>query len=174
MPDDLRSELEASARKRGRNLTDELLGRLRSSFAREHEQKRDPATRALNYLISKVAELTHLGLPVKWHQDPFMFRAFKLAVGALLDALEPSGEMRTPYEVLRQNPQVEQWFIDQYKTPETAALSVADLVLKLFSRPELGRQLIDEYPEDPNFERDEYQMSNARHALQPAPKKRGD
>ena len=47
MPDDLRAELEAAARRRNRNLTDELIGRIRVSFAREHEQKRDPATRAL-------------------------------------------------------------------------------------------------------------------------------
>jgi hypothetical protein len=45
--DDLRAELEAAARRRNRNLTDELIGRIRVSFAREHEQKRDPATRAL-------------------------------------------------------------------------------------------------------------------------------
>jgi hypothetical protein len=31
-----------------------------------------------------------------WHRDPFMFRAFKLAVAKILDALEPSGEMRPP------------------------------------------------------------------------------
>ena len=47
MPDELRAELEAAARRRNRNLTDELIGRIRGSFAREHEQKRDPATRAL-------------------------------------------------------------------------------------------------------------------------------
>jgi hypothetical protein len=32
----------------------------------------------------------------EWRTDPFRYRAFKIAVGMLLDALEPKGEMRSP------------------------------------------------------------------------------
>jgi len=200
MPNDVRAELEAAARRRNRNLTDELIGRIRVSFAREHEQRRDPATRALLFLISQLAEQVHLNSPIEWHQNPFMFRAFKLAVARLLDALEPSGKIQPPYEdvgraflevargakekpapVLVQS----QWFVDQYQTPEKTAAVVADSILRLF----LGgsstlnehvpylRDLAAKHPENEiykglfdNLLRDRYRMSDARRALQLKPK----
>src|SRR5262245_44631170 len=78
MQDDLRAQLDAAAKKRGYTLTDEVLGRLRASFAREREQRRDRAMRALGFLIATVADVAHLGgrLNKQWHRDPFMFQAF--------------------------------------------------------------------------------------------------
>jgi hypothetical protein len=156
--DDLRAELEAAARRRNRNLTDELIGRIRLSFAREHEQKRDPATRALLFLISQLAEQVHMNSPIEWHQNPFMFRAFKLAVARLLDALEPSGKIQTPneevarayFEVARgakEKPapvlaKSSQWFVDAHETPEKTAVVVADSILRLFFG---GSPTLDEY-----------------------------
>jgi hypothetical protein len=200
MPDDVRTELEAAARRRNRNLTDELIGRIRASFAREHEQKRDPATRALLFLFSQLAEQVHLNSPIEWHQNPFMFRAFKLAVARLLDALEPSGKIQPPYEdVARASLEVargakekhapvlvqSQWFVDQYQTPEKTAAAVADSILRFFFGgsstlnepvPHL-RALAAEHPENEiyrelpdNLERDHYRMSDARRALQLKPK----
>ena len=129
-----------------------------------------------------------------------MFRAFKLAVARLLDALEPSGKIQPPYEsvgrayleaargakekpapVLMQS----QWFVDQHRTPEKTAAVVADSILRLFFGgsstlnkhvPHL-RDLAAKHPENEiyralsdNLERDRYRMSDARRALQPKPK----
>ena len=98
IPDDTRAQLEASARRSGKNLTDELLWRLRWSFAKEREEKRDPATRALTYLISTVADYAHFDdfLSKQWHRNRFLFRAFRVAVDSLLSVLEPPGEMTPP------------------------------------------------------------------------------
>jgi hypothetical protein len=99
MPDDIRAQLEAAARKRRRNVSEELLARLRVSFARERELDRKPATRALNYLISAIADLhaesaiRYGRLPKRpWTRDPFLFRSFKLTVARLLEVLEPPGD----------------------------------------------------------------------------------
>jgi hypothetical protein len=198
MPNDVRAELEAAARRRNRNLTDELIGRLRVSFAKEHEQKRDPATRALLFLISQVAEQVHMNSPIEWHQNPFMFRAFKLAVARLLDALEPSGKIQSPwkdvgkayFEVARGErekpaPLLAHWFADAHQTPEKTAVGVADAILRLLvgGSPTLNEQLLHlrdlaaKHPQNEiyrslsdNLERDLYGMSDARRALQLKPK----
>jgi hypothetical protein len=100
MPADMRSKLEAAAKKNGLNLSDELLRRVRTSFSIEREQERDPALRALNFVIAQLAERISSGMYVAdrkarlllqedWRTDPFKFAAFKFAVGKLLDALDP-------------------------------------------------------------------------------------
>jgi len=102
--DHLRGQLEAAARKRtkrkaGWNLSQEILYRLRWSIEREREDRRNPALRALCDLISGMAKRElHTDVPQQqsWHQDPFTFRAFKVAVAKLLGKLEPVGEMRPP------------------------------------------------------------------------------
>jgi hypothetical protein len=101
MPDDLRAELEESANKRGWSLTQELLWRVRSSYTRQRgEARRSPATRAICFLIANVADRLSLDRPETsaWYHDPFMYRAFRLAVGHILQALEPPGEIKNPYE----------------------------------------------------------------------------
>jgi hypothetical protein len=144
--------------------------RLNQSLSRDQERSRDPATRALTFLISDVAELIHLGLPLKWHDNPFMFRAFKLAVGMVLDTIEPSGEMQTPYEALRKNPKVPKWFIDHYRTPENAALGVANIVMRKLFDPSLMRDFTNEEgeysgPTADEVDREFYQYSDAKRAL---------
>jgi hypothetical protein len=118
MPDDLRSELEAAAQRRGRNLTDELLGRLRASFARERDRQRDPPLRAWCFLISELASYIHYETP-NWHKNPFWFRAFKLGVAGLLDALEPRGEVRPPKDL---DPAID------HETPEAQAKAALNIV----------------------------------------------
>jgi hypothetical protein len=125
MPDDVRVELEAAARRRGHNLTDELIGRLRSSFNREDEQQRDPVTRALASLISAIGRNVNIYRSKEWHRDPFAFRAFKLGVAKLLDLLEPRGEITT--HVIERN------HYRPFQTPESLADFAADSILyKLF------------------------------------------
>jgi hypothetical protein len=177
MPDELRAELEASAKRRGRGISDELIGRLLASFSREREDKLDPTTRALNFLFSKLAWEAHRGFRGKWHQNPFMFRAFKLAVAKLLDALEPSGEMRSPFD---------EGF--PYKTPEKLAQAAVDLTLSslFFSSatlpdhwPAVRHWVKQQQASDPSLpyrawlddsEREQFGFVAARNALQLTPK----
>src|SRR6516165_8156849 len=63
MPDDLRTELEAAAAARGHSLTQEMIGRLRESLARERIDRQDPAMRALCFLFQNLAESIHLRFP---------------------------------------------------------------------------------------------------------------
>jgi hypothetical protein len=126
MPDELRADLEAAARKRGhgRTLTDEMLARLRSSLSRERDDERDPALKALNFVIAQLAERISGGVYIprgefrlqqlrEWRSDPFKFGAFKFAVGKLLDALEPpetdySGSLsKAEYEAIKEKAQKE-------------------------------------------------------------------
>jgi hypothetical protein len=99
MPDNIRAELEAAAKKRGWSLTQELLWRLRVSLSKDREDRRDSALRAICFLITLMATRSlHTRRPGKpWYQDPFTFRAFKLAVAKLLEGLEPRGEISIPF-----------------------------------------------------------------------------
>ena len=57
MPDGLRDKLENSAKKKGRNLTQELLWRLEWSYRKQAEEEfKPPATRAICFLIGEIAE----------------------------------------------------------------------------------------------------------------------
>jgi hypothetical protein len=105
IPDYMRAQLKTAADERHWSLTDELLRRLRASFAREREQQRDPALRALFYLISETARgISYMqqkgGKDVvpKWNVDPSQFKALRSAMLKLLDALEPPGEVK-PLEI---------------------------------------------------------------------------
>jgi hypothetical protein len=143
MPDDMRAELEAAARRRDHTISDELLWRLRASFARDYEERRDPAILALTFLIARLAEYIHLRLPfpMKWHENPFMFQAFKLGITKVLDAFAPSGEIESPY---KDNPEASagrrqnlQRLADTRRTPEDAAQAAADRVLELLFEPQV-------------------------------------
>jgi len=98
MPDNMRAELEAAAKNRGWSLTQELLWRIRVSLSKDRQDSRDSTLRAICFLISAMATRgLYTRRPGKpWYQDPFTFRAFKLGVAKLLDALEPRGEISIP------------------------------------------------------------------------------
>jgi hypothetical protein len=143
--DDLREQLEAVAtarQKRNWNLSQEILLRLRISLNNEREEQRSPAMRALCFLIAQLAE--HIvGLKLygdgkefavfNWRADPFFYKAFKIAVGQLLDALDPPGPIEAPgitpegdeanlYPFLRR-------YIETFQTPEVRAQHSADFIL---------------------------------------------
>jgi hypothetical protein len=134
MPDDMRAQLEAAAQKRGWSLTQELLWRARLSFTKERENRREPAIRALCFLISEAARYAFESQR-KLHRDRFAFRAFRLTVLKLLDALEPIGEMRSFIEYVvpeqRELPQAH-WL----KTPEGVAELNANKILQRLLEPE--------------------------------------
>jgi hypothetical protein len=77
---------------------------LAGSFYRDRDKARDPAMRALCFMIAETAHQAvgiHGGKqedsPIgSWRDNPFYFRAFKIAVGKLLDELEPPGPIRVP------------------------------------------------------------------------------
>jgi hypothetical protein len=127
MPDDLRAELERSANKKGWSLSQELLWRVRSSYKRQREEeRRSPATRALCFLLSELAE--RVGLPniAEWHRSPFAFRAFRLALAQVLERLEPAGAIKSPggykrlTDAFRTHIAPKRW-AECTKTPETFA-----------------------------------------------------
>lgn len=137
MPGEMRAELVAAANARGRpgwTLTDELLLRLRQSFVRDVEQRRQPALHALCFLIGKIAEtLTPVSVEEgSKHLDPFWFASFRLAVGKLLDALQPPGEVRQP--VLP--PELLSLGVNMFSSPERVAKTAASSVLMELARPE--------------------------------------
>lgn len=182
MPDDMRARLDAAAKKKGWSLSQELLWRLRVSFEKEnYRDRRDPATRALCFLIAETAQRVHIGVLVEWNRNPFLFRAFKLAVAALLDRLEPAGSAKSPVpefsKVLK--PHELQLIGDRWKTPETAAAEAAKLTLTSLFLPAHDVEDVKtrlrglNFPERPNlseelikvFEGEFYAMANARRDL---------
>ena len=86
MPENLRKQLKAAADKNGRSEGQEVLARLKTTFAR------DPALHSLSFLISEVAFCFQY-VP-EWASDPFLFRAFRLGVAKLLADLDPSEEQK--------------------------------------------------------------------------------
>ena len=119
MPRSMRTQLDAAARKHGRVVGQELLTRVQRTFDKEKADQRNPALRALLFLFGELAD--NLCRDPNWHKDPFTFRAFKLAIVKLMDALEPKGEMSPPPE---RYPGA-----GIYKTPKSAANDAADIVL---------------------------------------------
>jgi hypothetical protein len=101
MPADMRAQLERSAAKRrsgkGWSLTQEILRRLQRSLERERDERRDPPSRAICYLLAEViSAVASNTVGPNWRSDPWSFRAIKLAFGQVLDALEPTGKIRAP------------------------------------------------------------------------------
>jgi hypothetical protein len=150
MSADMRGELEAAAKANGTNISQELLRRLQNSFNRDREKARDPAMQALCFLIAETAQQTAgMSTPMRprqeWRTNPFYFRAFKIAVGKLLDALEPKGEIEPPVEMQFKRVdggELESEFLKSFSDPELrgayAARSIwADLRNKpLYTREE--------------------------------------
>ena len=142
MPERMWKELQAAKRKSGRSATQEMLRRLQYSFNEDRRKSRDPALQALLYLIGEAAEgvTNTYEFRVKdmrplWRSNPFLFRAFKLAVSKLLDALEPAGDIKSPATLeITENVTLDltapNFVRDIYQTPETLADFVAAGILQ--------------------------------------------
>jgi hypothetical protein len=94
LPDAMRDQLEAAAGRNNRTLAQEILARLNSSLGKTREKSADPTMRALCFMFSTLAGFVHMN--GSWRSDPFLFRAIKIGIGKLLDALEPQGEIKLP------------------------------------------------------------------------------
>jgi hypothetical protein len=95
MPPALRAQLKTAARRSGRSISQEVLSRLDGSLNRERDKATDRPMRAICFLISSLAYSVHWNMP-NWRSDPFLFRAIRIGIDKLLDALEPAGEMKLP------------------------------------------------------------------------------
>jgi hypothetical protein len=143
VPEAMRSQLESGAKERGWTLTDELMWRLRNSFNREREERRDPAIRGLCYLIAELAHHVTGGLYAgnqevaffNWRADPFFYRAFKIAIGKLLDAIEPPGPITAPTIDVSNPKDVDdypQHWLETMQTPEARAEFAVNHVIGAF------------------------------------------
>jgi hypothetical protein len=70
-----------------RSVSEEMRRRLEASF----DVSRDPTTMKLTSAIRLVAQFLEAVYPA-WHQDPFVFLIFKMAIDALLQEFKPEGE----------------------------------------------------------------------------------
>jgi hypothetical protein len=178
MPDNIRAELEAAAKKRGWSLSQELLWRVRVSLSKDRQDRRDSALRAICFLISAMAtrglHTRRQGKP--WYQNPFTFRAFKLGVAKLLDALEPRGEISIPIHENGTRFAGFPVYSTLIKTPEDAAEFAAEgEILRLFHiGPEIFTRLTETEPLpfmgrlvkwNEDYERELYALSDARRDL---------
>jgi hypothetical protein len=189
--DDLREQLEAVAtarQKRNWNLSQEILLRLRVSLNNEREEQRSPAMRALCFLIAQLAD--HIVGPklfgegkeiavYDWRVSPFFYKAFKIAVGQLLDALDPPGRIK-PCEITIGGADLDsstRRYLETFKTPEARAQYSADYVLTAFREfpqwsaetREEQRKLVTEYGL-PSLIREFYGMPDAARDLAVKPR----
>jgi hypothetical protein len=91
MPQELREQLEAAAKKNRRSTAQELLRRLYDSFGINRDKTRDPAARALGFLLHEVIDDISYNAPDGWHRSPFMFEAVRLAFAKVLREVQPEG-----------------------------------------------------------------------------------
>jgi hypothetical protein len=139
IPDDLRKQLESQATARASSIAETLIWHLRRSLNRQRDEERDPAMRALCFLISEIAKITGPLAPRSettgaWRSNPFFYAAFKLAVADLLQALTPPGEIIAPdlgkLAVLDN-------FVQLYESPEALARqAVGGVLLFMETSPE--------------------------------------
>ena len=109
-----------------------------------------------------------------WRSNPFFFRAFKIAVAKVLDALEPKGEIRAPempkgYDAERMSKDEEpgslQWrWLRSYKTPEdrgqVAAEAVWDALQRLSQISNDGQATELQRIHDPDSDYEEFAITN--------------
>jgi hypothetical protein len=155
---DMREQLEAAANANGRSISQELLGRLQGSFRDDRDKARDPAIRALCFLIAQLAgEVSGLtdtkGRPLfDWRTDRFFYKAFKLAVSQVLDALEPSGEIRPPQLIADAVFEGQEGLINaikaSYETPEVRADMAAKILLSQLQRADPHSDSIRQLPQN--------------------------
>jgi hypothetical protein len=180
MPAEMREQLESSARENGRSVSQEVLRRIQGSFYLERDKARDPSMRALCFLIAQlaghVAGLTDSqGRPAfNWRTDRFFFQAFKLAVAKVLDALEPSGEIRSPKDMFDNLDRDEkgirlfEMVKATYETPEARADTAARTLFASLTQPSFDEYYFDEIAPDhkANALQDFYGLLDARRDLQ--------
>ena len=141
---DLHTKLEASTEERKKrnknwNFSQELQWRLRQTF---EQDRRDPVMRGLAFLMEKTARRVHMGAPLAWRHNPFLFKAFRLAFAQVLESLQPRGEIASPLSGSEEarnitsalEPRELQFIADRWKTPEETAAVVAEFIIESLTR----------------------------------------
>ena len=90
MPADLQKQVEIAAQRTGRSRSQEILRRLQNSFDAEREKTNPRALRAFFFLVSRINEIISNWEDGDWRNNPSFHQAFKSALLALLENLQPS------------------------------------------------------------------------------------
>jgi hypothetical protein len=149
-----REALEKEAKATGQSVSQVAERLLRQGLSRKDADDGDRAARAICFLIRQIArfvvgiELLRDGRSAviyDWRSDPFFYRAFKLAVSRVLDALEPAGKIKQPVIKLAAGDTADdkQHYTEMRKTfatPEARAQDTADLILAMLTTKLSGQE----------------------------------
>jgi hypothetical protein len=131
-----RATLEAEAAVCGKSVSQVAEALLIEAIATRREVSLSDPLEAFAYLVAQLEEVTCHGLNRDWRTDPFMFRAFRLAIGKFMDGIAPAGEVRSPIE---DTPLLAKTTVfGPLDTPEKRASHVAKVVLHNFWRATEG------------------------------------
>jgi hypothetical protein len=201
IPEDMRKQLESEAAARGQSVAQVLLWHLRQSFNLRHDRERDPALQGLLFMIGQLAERIgggrysggryildadyrpHLSENKReWRTDLFKFRAFKFAVGQLLDTLkEPPGKIRPmtkqqakEADIFNGGPEFIKEMVELFKSPESlGAFEFKRMWMKVTRDDPLSEEILEVMRKDPIYarvaEREYYGFQRARKALELKP-----
>jgi|RhiMetdeSRZDD1v2_1073273.scaffolds.fasta_scaffold23450_5 hypothetical protein len=147
IPHDMRKQLESEAAINGHSVAQTLLWHLRQSFNRERDRERDPALDGLLFMIARLAVYTSRAVyesdkvsrslkQARWRNDLFTFRAFKVAVAKLLEALkEPPGPVTllTKEKILEMvkdqlSPEVIEQVVEKFGSPEALGAFAFEII----------------------------------------------
>jgi hypothetical protein len=189
-----RKQLEKEAKASNQSISQLAERLLVAGLAERQQTEKDPAMRALCFLISEIAH-TIVGPTVtdgkreaafySWRIDPFFYKAFRIAVGRVLDALSPPGEITPPKIKIAEKPlekddaleaSMMRW-LESFKSPEARAENAADYILQTFrdiprwsaEERETQRQILRSL-HAPSLAREFYGMPDAAHDLAVKPR----
>src|SRR5262249_7827470 len=150
----MKARLAASAAKRrqgkGWALTQEILKRVRDTFRREREDRRDPPAHGMCHVLAETIRAVGHNVSPEWRSDPFAYRTLRLAFDRILDKLAPPGEIRAPLRSEGPDglfpgtlPGSRNFFLlaegeGEEVTPEHVARMISDLVLMALAQPSLN------------------------------------
>jgi hypothetical protein len=174
-----RAALEAESRAAGQSMSQVAERLIRLGLKTEQDRRRDNPMHALCYLIAETGRVIGGfhgpdGRPkFDWRTNHFMFRAFKLAVGHLLDALEPESGMDQDSEQFDQIAfrELPPMTLESYNSPEARARNAAMIIWQALQTAEPVPQQETDGARPRREERGEiieaqrYGMSHARRDL---------
>jgi hypothetical protein len=169
-----RRALETEAKASGYSLSQVAERMLMVGLREKRERDRDDPVRALCFIVAELSALicnfkTENGKPAfDWPSNPFMFQAFKVAIGGFMDSIAPAGDVRSPAEDEPVLVNSTAW--GPHDSPEARAAWAVTVLRALYqaARPASARDVLGfEVPSDMAnaLERDWYGMSRARAAL---------
>lgn len=183
-----REAIEREARLMGAGVSQAAESLLRLAVRVKREEERDRAMRALNFVIAETAHQV-VGLHAldergkehaifNWRTNPFFFKAFKMAVGKVLDALEPRGDKQPPSIEFSDIDKKMQFLltgtlVDSFNSPKARAEYAANSILSMLAAaPRMSsderkkeRQFLDEMGV-PSWWREFYGMPDAARDLE--------